>query len=327
MTIIYDKPHKTIDEQIQIISNRNVNITNSPFVIEVLQSISYYTLMNGYKSSFLADSEGEKFKDGTTFNMIYTLHWIDISLSNLLFKYILVVEKSLKTKLSHLVGEKFGVSQSDYLFFRSYSNPNGSRNGILTDIRGVINNSKENTSTYYYKKNKNHVPPWIVVNDMTFGLTQKWYSILKGSDKERISEQFLSKYNYLSIDQKKEIFRKSLEILRAFRNKAAHGNRIFNLNIREKLPKTQVLLITKDMLSENEFDSGIGESDLNAILLILIILINDPIILENLLFELNTFFNPYIKNNTKFIDKSVFSLFNLPQDFLEKIEVLIDRKQ
>lgn len=326
MTESYDKPHKTIDQQIQIISDRNVQVTNSPFVIEALQSISYYTLMNGYKSSFLADSEGEHFKDGTTFSMIYTLHWIDVSLSNLLFKYILIVEKSLKTKLSHLVGEKFGVAHSDYLFFRWYSNPNQSRDGVLTDIRGIIKGCKENTSTFYYKENKNHIPPWIVVNDMTLGLTQQWYSILKGSDKEIITEQFLSKYPYLSMEQKKELFRKSLEILRMFRNKAAHGNRIFNLNIKEKLPKTQVLSITSGLLSENEFDSGVAESDLNAVLLILIILINDSIILENLLFELTAFFKPYVLNETRFIGKSVFSLFNLSDDFLEKMEVLIRRK-
>ena len=327
MDIIYDKPFKTIEEQIEIISNRNVQIEDSPFVRESLESISYYTLMNGYKDSFLADRDGENFQDGTTFNMIYTLHWIDISLSNIIFKYILLVEKSLKTKIAHLVGEKYGVEKNDYLFHRNYSNPNGSRNGTLNDIRDLIKYCKKNSSLSYYKLNKNHVPPWIIVNDMMFGLTIQWYSILKGNDKEEICEKFIGDIDVLSICEKKELLRKSLDILRAFRNKVAHGSRIFNLDINEELPKKQIVLLTNGILSAEEYDHGLGKNDLFAVLIALCILINDPIILTNIMVELTLFLSPYKEKNILFIDKTLFELFGLPEDILERIDKLVQQQQ
>ena len=103
MNTNFDKPFKTYDEQIEIIKSRNIKIEDPVFARNVLSSISYYAIINGYKNSFLLSQETESFVDGTSFEDLYTLHWLDTSLSNLLFKYILYIEQSLKTKISYLV--------------------------------------------------------------------------------------------------------------------------------------------------------------------------------------------------------------------------------
>ncbi len=50
--IIYDKPFKTYDEQIKILLSRNINIPDYDFARMVLSSLSYYTIINGYKDTF-----------------------------------------------------------------------------------------------------------------------------------------------------------------------------------------------------------------------------------------------------------------------------------
>lgn len=325
----WDKPFKSIPEQIEIIENRNVIIGDRTIITEALASISYYTLMNGYKNTFLSKDGTDNFKDGTSFSMIYSLHWLDISISNILFKYILLVEKSLKTKLSYYVGKNIGIDKISYLDdFRNYSNPNQRREGILNDIKDVVKNCNADSVTAYYRDHKNHVPPWIIVNDITFGLTQLWYSILKQKGKNNITQSFLGGYTNLSYDERQELFSKCIEILRTFRNKVAHGSRTFELNLSAEMPKVVILklLSTDNIVTEIDYDMGLCKSDIFSVLISLCLLINDKIILENMLQDLKNFLYPYVSNNTKFIDKTVFDLFKIPNDTLERLDTLITNK-
>lgn len=279
--------------------------------------------MNGYKNTFLA-GEGDSFADGTTFEMIYTCHWLDVSLSNIILKYILLIEKSLKTKLSYIVAEKYGVFHEEYLFHKNYSNPNNSRSGILSNIRKALKESHEDSVTNYYKKTKNHIPPWILVNDLMFGLTIKWYSILKKDDKDEISSIFiLDKNIVITNNDQKEFIKKSLDMLRDFRNKVAHGSRTLNIELNYALPKTPLLnLVSEEILSEYEYLNKYGKNDLYSIILIIFILINDSFQTSNFRFELNRLLAPYIDNQSNFNGKNVLELFNLPTNFFERIEKL-----
>lgn len=102
-----DKPFKDFDNQIKILVKRNIIIKDIPFAKHVLNTVSYYKLINGYKESLLVnDSNEETFKDGITIEFLYDLHIFDITLQSILFKYILAIETSLKTKISYLIAKK-----------------------------------------------------------------------------------------------------------------------------------------------------------------------------------------------------------------------------
>lgn len=107
--IIFDKPFKTYDELISIMKERHIDIPDKEFAIQVLQNYSYYGIINGYKNTFLQVPNSDSFIPGTSFNELYTLHLIDTALNNTIFKYILFLEKALKSRLSYLVAEKYGV--------------------------------------------------------------------------------------------------------------------------------------------------------------------------------------------------------------------------
>ena len=108
-TINYDKPFQTYEQLLKIMEDRHIIINDREFAIQALINYSYYGIINGYKNTFLQMPNTDNFIPGTTFEQLYTLHLIDTSLNNIIFKYILFLEKALKSRLSYLVAENYGV--------------------------------------------------------------------------------------------------------------------------------------------------------------------------------------------------------------------------
>ena len=100
-TITYDKPFKTYNELIELLRERNVIITNDEATKELLSDLTYYDLINGYKNLYPYD-ENDKFTIPIPFYEFYSLHTFDTLINNIIFKYILLIEKSLKSKISAL---------------------------------------------------------------------------------------------------------------------------------------------------------------------------------------------------------------------------------
>ena len=104
--ITYDKPFKTYEELIAIMEERHIEIPDKEFAIQALTNYSYYGIINGYKDTFLQISGTDNFIPGTNFNELYTLHILDTSLNNIIFKYIIFLERALKSRLSYLVAQE-----------------------------------------------------------------------------------------------------------------------------------------------------------------------------------------------------------------------------
>ena len=111
---------------------------------------------------------------------------------------------------------------------------------MLQKLKISITSERNNESVNHYLHTKNHIPPWIMITNIPFGLAIEWYGILKEDDKTNICNQFIypnpSASQLLSQDVK-EFFRKALMLLREYRNKIAHGHRIFTVNSSIELPK------------------------------------------------------------------------------------------
>ncbi len=332
MNIIYDKPFKTYEQLIELLRSRNIIIEDVEFAKRALCTCSYYTLINGYKNTFLSVKGSDNFIPGTKFEHLYTLHFFDTSLNQILFKYILHMEQSLKSKLTYLISDKYGVYTDknldvscdpvDYLHKSHYSNSNNKRSDILYKLHKYLHNPNHNASLEHYLNNKNHVPAWILATNIPLGLTIEWYSILKKDDKTDICCQFIP-LNRLSIEECKEFLTKSFMLFREYRNKIAHGNRTFNMNDLPLLPKKQLLLLSNNNLSELEYNSGYGQNDLLSVLYALIILSNDKYISHNLMNDCHSLFYPYIENKILFNGKTIFDIFKLPNDIFNRLANII----
>lgn len=329
----YDKPFKTYEELISIMESRHIKISDKEFAIQALTNYSYYGIVNGYKNTFLQVEGTDDFIPGTTFEELYTLHIIDTAINNVIFKYILFLEKALKSRLSYLVAENFGVYTipsdlrctdiTDYLFRGNYSNSNGKRTTVLKKLKEYISRDNKNPIMQHYLINKNHIPPWILTTGIPYGLTIEWYNILKGNHKTELCNTFISS-GLLSDEQVKEFVRKSLDLTKEYRNKIAHGNRTFNMISLPQLPKKQTLDLTFNAISEAEYDKRIGQNDTFAIILLLIVLLSDKYLISNFYKELYIALIPY--ERLLFNGQTIFDIFGFPNNIFDRLELLINQK-
>lgn len=331
----HDKPFKTYDELIKIMESRNIEVANHDFAKRILSDISYYTLVNGYKNTFLSLDGSDSFIPGTKLEELYTIHIIDSSLCSILLKYILYVERSLKSKISYIVSKNYGVytdiydnrdgKPDDYLYLKNYNSSNGKRKNILRRIRKCGVESRNNLSLNHYKNNKNHIPPWILIGNVPFGLTIQWYGILNDKPKSYVCEELLQ-CNSISSEDKKELLQKSLGILKDYRNSIAHGSKTFTQITTKELPRLPLLSACPTLVNNREYLSGIGKNDLFSVIVILCLLINDRYLHTNMLMDLRNLFQPYIENNTLFCEKTILEVFELPDDIFYRIENYITEK-
>ncbi len=331
----YDKPFKTYEELIEIMESRNIIISDHNFAKRILSDVSYYTLINGYKNTFLSLDGSDAFVPGTNFEELYTIHLLDTSLCSILLKYILCIERSLKSKISYIVSEKYGVytnindkyskSTDDYLCIKNYSNSNNKRKSILSSIHECGIDSRNNLSLNHYKTTKNHIPPWILISNVPFGLSIQWYGILRKDDKDYVCEKMLHQ-STLPLEQKKELLQKCLGILKDYRNSMAHGTKTFSQTTSFELPRLPLLTAAPSLINNKEYLSGIGKNDLFSVIIILCLLINDSFVHANMLMDLKALFQLYIENDIRFCQKSVFEIFEFPKDIFVRIENYISNK-
>lgn len=324
----YDKPFKTYDELIDIMISRNIEVSDRNFAKNALNNMSYYTLVNGYKNTFLSLNGSDVFVPGTKFEELYTIHILDTNLSSILLKYILHIEHSLKSKLSYIVSKNYGVytdiskennkNKNDYLYIKNYSSSNNRRKNILWKVNQCGIETRNNLSLKHYKENKNHIPPWILIGNVPFGLAIQWYSILKNNDKSYVCENLVFS-DKLLIDDKKEFLSKAMNILKHYRNSMAHGIRTFENITSDELPKIPLLSIAFTLICENEYLSGIGKNDLYSVVIIICVLLNDSHLAGNFLRDLILLFEPYTETDTRFCGKSVLDVFGMPNNIIERV--------
>lgn len=325
---VADKPFKTYKEQMEILRKRNVLIDNEEFAKSKLSEISYYDLINGYKYLYESD-DNDVFLYPISFYDFYHLYTFDTNLNNIIFKYIILIEKSLKTKLSYLISKEYGVitdllddtnmNENDYLAKKNYQNCS-QRQSVLKDIKKEVNSKKrKELSIKHYLNNHNHLPCWVLIKGIPFGLTIKWYEILQPLDKEYICESFLKDYSY-SMEDKKEFFKISLKILKNYRNNIAHGHKVFEKAIREQLPKKLAIELSYKQITNNEYAKGIGRNDIFAVIIIICTLVdkNTKIVFLNEIINTFNAYGEYTFSN----GKSLLNTLTLPDDFISRLEKL-----
>lgn len=332
MSTIYDKPFRRYDQLIALLRSRNLIINDEDFAKNALSNMSYYTLVNGYKNTVLSVPGTDTFLPGTRFEELYVLHTIDVSIGNELLKYLLYIERSLKSKISYVVSRKYGVfsdpgnyahnDPNDYLYRGYYSNSNGARNNTLRKLTetldGTSNPGKfQSKSLTHYIHRHNHVPPWILTTSITFGQAIRWYSILKPDDRLEVCNGFLDG-TPLTDDAKKEYVKKSLDLLREFRNNIAHGSRTILNYGKVVIPKAQIITLSQGIITGSDYNANpFAQKGLYAVLAVIITMLNDKFLMSQFAHELEFILSPYKK--VYIGGKTINELFYLPADILERI--------
>ena len=164
------KPFLSYTQQMDKLEiEKNLTINDRTFAENTLKMISYFALISGYKDLF-HNPTTKQYKDGTTFEEIVALYKFDENLRELFLKYLLRIERNMRSLMSYYFTELFGEQQIAYLSNSNYdSNPKNKHRiaRLIQKLSSIANTSTEYRYIAYHRNTYNNVPLWVLVNVLT----------------------------------------------------------------------------------------------------------------------------------------------------------------
>lgn len=108
------------------------------------------------------------------------------------FKYLLQIERHMRSLMSYYFSEKYGESQTAYLDENNYNNSRRNHK-IISRLISTLQRAV-NTTDYvyinYYRANYNNIPLWVLSNVLTFGNLSKMYKVFPQSLQSKVCKNF-----------------------------------------------------------------------------------------------------------------------------------------
>ncbi len=254
-----EKKFKTLDEQIDILKHKGLVINDTKYAKVVLLRENYFFL-NGYRHLFV--KKDKTFKQGATFEELYSLFLFDRSLRNIIFKYLLVIENNLKSIFSYQLSKKYGYKEKDYLKndnFTTAPEKQAQLNDLLRKMKRQIRvNGTQHSATQHYAANYGYIPLWILVKVLSFGIISELYQVLKPEDQKEIADTFGVEIDNLIV---------YLPILANYRNLCAHEDILYENRTQKAIDDTVYHRLLKIEKIEDEYIQG--KYDLFALIIIM----------------------------------------------------------
>ena len=331
MSIKYDKPFLTYEEQLKKLrDDYRLPVADNEIELELLSTLSYYELINGYKDCFM---ENNKFIEDRSLIDIFVFNIIDKKFQNILLHYSIYVENIFKTKLAYHIAKNKGIHYSEYLDENKYHTSTPDRKAKLLAVIGnftKVHFNSEDTPTVFYRKRHNHIPPWILFKNVTFNNAIDLYSFLKRNEKlEIISEYFLIDSKNITDDERLELFKNMLIITRKFRNKIAHNYKVIGINLEKVSLNTSVLkkIDPFGCISDIDIKNKRGRNDIYSMLLSILFLLNSSLLYTLFLKNLAFFYESNLINPSEILKQLVdlyINKLNLPNNFFEIFKNIYD---
>ncbi|MDY2813983.1 MAG: Abi family protein [Dorea sp.] len=229
-----DKDFTTFDRQIEILQSRGLAFISEETAKNALRRYGYYNIINGYKDPYVEHIDGqEKYKPGTTFEQILSLYKMDRGIRASLMESMLQVEDNLRTAVAHTLGEAFTADQNFYLRRSNFKlGKKRGRRYPLDDIMAKFEKIQKDDidPIKYYRETYNNIPPWILLKDASFGNLVNFVKLQKYPQKCRIISiaYDIPLTAIQQLDGMRDLFMDSLFVYLDFRNRAAHGGRVYN---------------------------------------------------------------------------------------------------
>lgn len=251
------KEFSSFDRQIEIICEK-IAIRDKDEAKEALKKIGYFQLMGGYKSLFRIPGT-KKYKEGTSFEEIVSLYEFDVELRELFFRYLLQIERNLRSLMSYYFTETYGAAQKEYLNPQNYDLTKKNKYTVERLIATLERaaNTQDYAYINYYREQYGDIPLWVLSNVLTFGNLSKMFRVFPQSLKSKVSKNF-APLNPHQVEQ-------FLSVLTKYRNVCAHGERLFTYKTVDAIADTpihQELAIEK---SGNQYKYG--KQDLFAVVI------------------------------------------------------------
>ncbi|RXK06459.1 Abi family protein [Halarcobacter bivalviorum] len=218
----YQKEHKTFEEQLELLKQRDLVISNPQYVLTKLQHINYYRL-SAYFLPFQYPKNSEnknKFLPDTTFENIIKLYYFDTELRKIIFEAIEVIEIYLRTQIAYHHAKAY-----DAFGYLDISTLRENKQIEFDELHKDILKEKERSKEVFIRHFKNKynttdLPIWTVVEIISFGSLSKLFMLLQ----EKEQNEVISSMGEIN----KVVFFKWFKALSSVRNACAHHSRLWN---------------------------------------------------------------------------------------------------
>ena len=305
------KPYLTIEQQLKVLTNnKGLIISDISTAREVLKDIGYFSLIGGYKRSFI-NPMTRKYEIPTTFEDILSLYRFDESLRQLTFGYLNRIEQKIQNLVADSFCSTFGEMQSFYLNPASYSPKKAYAKGVhklINILANIANNNTDHDYLIHQRNTYGNVPLWVTTHAMTFGQLSNMYSFLNPREKGKVSK------NYQHVSEKE--LDQYLSALTLFRNTCAHKERLFSFRLRKRnFPDT--VLHAKMNIPKKGSQYTQGKTDYFGLVIAFRYLLPRA---DFLTFKssLKRLIDSYCKRNTRLSKSDLLNAMGMPSDW-EKI--------
>ena len=283
------KEYMSNEQLIDYLISKKVNVINKEEAIKKIEKYTYYSIVNSYKFNF--KDSNNNYLPNVSFDEIFALFEFDKNLKYIILKYTLEIETIIKSLMANQISKNYGLI--NYLTIDNLDDNSQieTKEKLISKINEEINhNYNIHSAITHYKDKYGYIPPFVLMKILTFGVTSRYYGLLKQKDRQKIA-----KYFKISDKSLKQI----LKNLTSIRNIAAHSDRLFcfrdkytlsfklidkNYNIKDNttnlymMIKALKLILTKGLYNEmikrinNEIkilDSKLSSISINDILKIM----------------------------------------------------------
>lgn len=248
-----EKKFTTIDEQILLLKQRNLNISDYEQAKNFLLYNNYYRI-SGYSLTLRSDNI---FHDDVSLQNIIDIYTFDHKLRHIILAFIEIIEVSFKSVYSYEFTKRCGGT--GYLTYTNFTDKDKYEEIInKAEQQKIKRLPHEAYIKHFVIDLKQDIPLWAYVDLLTIADISFLYKISKPEVQNAVAEVFNIRVKGTVLLEK---FMHSVTILR---NLCAHGSRLYNriFNQKPSLNSEQ-----KKMLNNN--DNGIDNAHLFSYLLVM----------------------------------------------------------
>lgn len=238
------KPWKSIDEQVEILRSRGLQIEDCDRAKRYLRRLGYYRL-SGYWYSFRRfrnvgngqtdEVRGDDFIEGSQFADLVKLYTIDKKLRLLALDALERIEMALRVDVAHLLGKSDPLAhEKPNCFHGNFSKKKSPKDGKTKHQRWLekyeqqVHRSERLPFVRHHLNKYTSLPIWVAIEIWDFGMLSTLFEGMKHNDKDQIA----SKYNVTAGNT----LAKYLRSLNFIRNVSAHHARLWNANVVDRSP-------------------------------------------------------------------------------------------
>ena len=275
---MYLKKATTVDEQIAILRERGMIISNEVKAKETLLDIGYFRL-GFYCFPFECDypnknNRTHKYITNTKFEDVVELYYFDCDLRNILMRYINRIEINFRTYLTYFVSNKYNDSPT------WFADPIIVNSQYANSFEKHVYDETFRATPIIKRHHKHHIndkyaPAWKTIEFMTFGSILKLFENLKSNI---VKSEIAKHYGIKSVNT----FLNYMEMIKVIRDTCAHSGVLFDISLPLSIAKGPIstlddtrknnlqgsLLVIKYILKQiSENRANEMESQLNKLLM------------------------------------------------------------